>query len=431
MKKYLPLLAFSVASLAAYPQAGNLDGTFGTGGTVTTSFDAGTVFDAGLAVQGDGKIILAGSQSSGGQFRFTLARYNIDGSLDNTFDGDGKLTTLIGAGCFGKSVVIQTDGKIIVAGRSFGNPGTGNNVFTLARYNTNGSLDNSFDADGIVITEFPGSIGDGGNAITIQPDGKIIVAGSHHNGTSEDFALARYNSNGSLDNTFDGDGTLNTAIGSSDDIAYSVALQTDGKIVVAGQSDISGNIDFALARYNTDGAPDNSFDTDGKLTISIGFAQTKTALAIQSNGKILIAGSTGSDFVAARFNTNGSLDNTFDGDGIVITSVGISNAADATSMEIQTDGKIVLAGFAFVGAGRDFALVRYNTNGSLDNTFDSDGKVTTHIIGNDFGESIKISGQRIYVGGNSNDAAVFSLAAYQTGSVLPLHLLSFTCRKNR
>ena len=428
MKKSLIVLILSCGCLAAFAQAGSLDAAFGTGGIVTTSFGASTSsVSKSMTIQSDGKIVMAGYSSTGGIFIFAVARYNTDGSLDNTFDADGKLTTAIGlTDDEATAIAIQTDGKIIAAGFSYN--GT-NNVFALARYNTDGSLDNTFDADGKVTTAFAGSIGNIINSIMLQTDGKLVVAGSNHNGTNLDFALARYNTDGSLDNTFDGDGKLTTAIGPSDDVAYSVALQTDGKIAVAGNSDDFSNNDFSVARYNTNGSLDNTFDGDGKLTTSIGFAQNAAGLAIQTDGKILIAGSDGSNFVAARYNTNGSLDNSFDGDGIAITDVGTSFSSNANSVEIQTSGKIIVAGFSFVSTGRDFALVRYNSNGSLDNTFDGDGKVTTNINGNDFGYAMKLSGQRIYVGGTANSSTVFALAAYQTGSALPLHLLSFSGKK--
>ena len=355
-----------------------------------------------------------------------LARYNTDGSLDNTFDGDGKLTTVVGtADSRANSLAIQADGKIVVAGVARNS----NNDFALARYNTNGSLDVTFDGDGLVTTAI-GTSGDEANSIVIQTDGKIVIAGSSFiGGITWDFSLARYNADGSLDITFDVDGKLTTAIGTSDDFAYSIALQTDGKIVIGGNSDIGGNLDFSLARYNNDGSLDNTFDGDGKLTVTIGFATNEAAVVIQTDGKILITGGTGSDFALARYNTNGSLDNSFNGTGIVQTPVGTSNSAAARSIAIQTDGKIVVAGTAFVtGNGRDLALVRYNPNGSLDNTFDGDGKVTTHINGNDFGNATKISGLRIYVGGLSNDN-LFALAAYLNSGALPVQLISFTAHK--
>ncbi|MBK7346136.1 MAG: hypothetical protein IPI98_04300 [Chitinophagaceae bacterium] len=166
-----------------------------------------------MAVQSDGKIVLAGYHFNGSTNSIALTRFNIDGSLDNTFDGDGNLSTLIGTASEGNAVAIQPDGKIVFAGSSYDNSGSGDDLFLLVRYNTNGSLDNTFDTDGIVTTAFSGSNGDIANALLIQTDGKIILAGSHHNGSTQDFAIARYNSNGSLDNSFDTDGKLATAIG--------------------------------------------------------------------------------------------------------------------------------------------------------------------------------------------------------------------------
>ena len=426
MKKKILFLLLSAACLFSYGQPGSLDPTFGTAGITTTSFGATSAVSKSMAIQTDGKIVMAGYHFNGSIETFALARYNTNGSLDNTFDGDGRLTTVVGtSNSRANSIAIQPDGKIVVAGVARNS----NNDFALARYNTNGSLDVTFDGDGIVTTAI-GTSADEANSIVIQTDGKIVVAGSSFiGGSTWDFALARYNTDGSLDITFDGDGKLTTAIGTSDDFAYSIVLQTDGKIVVGGNSDIGGNLDFSLARYNTDGSLDNTFDGDGKLTVSIGFATNAAAVVIQTDGKILITGGTGSDFALARYNTNGSLDNSFNGTGIVQTPVGTSNSAAASSIAIQTDGKIVAAGTAFVtGNGRDFALVRYNPNGTLDNTFDGDGKVTTHINGNDFGNATKISGLRIYVGGLSNDN-VFALAAYLNSGALPVQLISFTAHK--
>ena len=426
MKKILFLLFLSAASLFSYAQPGSLDVTFGTAGIITTSFGATTAVSKSMAIQTDGRIVMAGYHFNGSIETFALARYNTDGTLDNTFDGDGRLTTVVGtADSRANSIAIQADGKIVVAGVARNS----NNDFALARYNTNGSLDVTFDGDGLVTTAI-GTSGDEANSIVIQTDGKIVVAGSSFiGGITWDFSLARYNADGSLDITFDVDGKLTTAIGTSDDFAYSIALQTDGKIVIGGNSDIGGNLDFSLARYNNDGSLDNTFDGDGKLTVSIGFATNAAAVAIQTDGKILITGGTGSDFALARYNTNGSLDNSFNSTGIVQTPVGTSNSAAARSIAIQTDGKIVVAGTAFVtGNGRDLALVRYNPNGSLDNTFDGDGKVTTHINGNDFGNATKISGLRIYVGGLSNDN-LFALAAYLNSGALPVQLISFTAHK--
>ena len=168
---------------------------------------------------------------------------------------------------------------------------------------------------------------------------------------------------GDLDISFSGDGKVTTAIGASGDVAYSVVLQSDGKIVVAGFSFNGANHDFALARYNTDGSPDTSFDTDGKVTTAIGASNdVAESVVLQSDGKIVVAGYSdngdNNDFALARYNTNGSLDTSFDTDGKVTTAIGASDDF-AESVVLQSDGKIVVAGFSDNGDNNDFAVVRY------------------------------------------------------------------------
>ena len=173
------------------------------------------------------------AQPNGSNYDFALVRYNSDGSLDTTFSGDGKLTTAIGSGNdYGYSVTVQADGKILVAGASHNGS---NDDFALVRYNTDGSLDTTFAGDGKLTTAI-GSSDDYGRSVTLQADGKILVAGYSANGSNDDFALVRYNTDGTLDTTFSGDGKLTTAIGASHDEGYSVTVQADGKILVAGYS---------------------------------------------------------------------------------------------------------------------------------------------------------------------------------------------------
>ena len=240
------------------------------------------------------------------------------GDLDTTFDGDGKVTTDFATMEFGGAldraygVAIQSDGKILVAGHSFTGNGEQYN-FALTRYNANGSLDTTFDGDGKVTTDFGGG-DDTAHSVAIQSDGKIVVAGSSGiRGTfdSDDFALTRYNANGSLDTTFDGDGKVTTDFGKNlDDHGYSVAIQSDGKIVVAGESKhVRGGYDFALARYNANGSLNTSFDGDGKVTTTIGihnFGANYGAfgVAIQSDGKIVVAGDGPDDFALTRYNAS-------------------------------------------------------------------------------------------------------------------------------
>jgi uncharacterized delta-60 repeat protein len=173
---------------------------------------------------------------------FALARYNPNGSLDPTFSGDGKQTTNFGRFDGAGAMAIQPDGKIVAAG------GALDGDFGLARYKPNGALDPTFSGDGMQTTDFGGGF-DGARGVALQGDGKIVAAGCAcpNDVNARDFALARYNPNGALDPTFSGDGKLTTDFGASDDAADAVALQTDGKIVAVGHGGPGG--DFALARY--------------------------------------------------------------------------------------------------------------------------------------------------------------------------------------
>ncbi|MBI5777996.1 MAG: hypothetical protein HZA49_00880, partial [Planctomycetes bacterium] len=217
----------------------------------------------------------------------------------------------------------------------------------------------------------------------LQPDGKIVAAGYFYNGADIDIALVRYDVNGSLDTTFDTDGVVTTTISSGgSDYAYAIALQPDGKILIAGLSDTTGNYSFTIVRYNTNGSLDTAFDTDGVVTTTIGSSNAESyTMALQPDGKIVIAGYSYSGvsdiFTLARYNTNGALDTTFDTDGIVTTTIGILSYARAIA--VQADGKIVVAGYAYNGLYDDSTLARYNTNGTLDTGFDTDGIITTTI----------------------------------------------------
>ncbi len=408
----------TLAAAPAHAAPGDLDPTFDADGLVITDFATMDDSAAAVAIQSDGKIITVGRADESGNRNFALARYNTNGSLDITFDTDGKVTTdFAGGEDSAAAVAIQADGKIVVAGFA---TETGNRNFALARYNTNGSLDNTFDTDGKVTTDFSGD--DSAAGVAIQADGKIVAVGV--TGVVTDFALARYNTNGSLDNTFDTDGKVTTDFDGDADGAAAVKIQADGKIVAAGQAtDVLGNRNFGLARYNTNGSLDNTFDTDGKVTTDFaGSLDQAFALAIQADGKIVAAGLAlpGPDFALARYNTNGSLDTGFDTDGKVTTDfAGESDVAFGVA--IQANGKIVAAGLASVAGDSNFGLARYNTNGSLDNTFSVDGKVTTDFgsgINQAFGVAIQPDGKIVAAGETSTGDLDFAVARYD-GDALP------------
>lgn len=339
------------------------------------------------------------------------------GALDTAFDGDGKATTVFGSrDDKARAVVVQPDGKIVVAGYAYINTYPD---FALARYNADGSLDPTFDGDGKVTT--PVGISSEVYALALQPDGKIVAAGyASFSGSNTDFALVRYNADGSRDTTFDSDGRVTTPIGSNTDIAHAVALQPDGKIVVAGYVGVGNapnfSTDIGLARYNTDGSLDTGFDTDGRLTSGFPAGDVAYAVAVQSGGKIIVVGEIGADFGLLRFNANGSLDAGFDTDGKVTTDFAAARDV-AEAAVLQPDGKIIAAGRAN-DTTENFALARYNTDGSLDLTFDSDGKVMTDFGGYDaaFAAALQADGKIIAAGRGSASGSPhdFALARYNT-----------------
>jgi uncharacterized delta-60 repeat protein len=410
-------------ALARYNSNGSLDNTFDTDGKVTTAIGTTNDYGNAVTISPNDKILVAG-QVYNESYDFALIRYNSNGSLDTSLDTDGKVITNFGnANSKCSSIALQTDGKIIMAGNSQNGTIT---EYSLTRYNSDGSLDATFDTDGKVITTI-GFADDGGTSIAIQNDGKIVVAGFSYNGTNYDFALIRYNSNGSLDTSFDTDGKVTTDIGGYLDQILSLVIQPDGKILVAGVSGTinNNNFYFALARYNSNGGLDTTFDADGKVTTSIGVNAFINSIALQNDGKIVATGSSynGSnyDFAIARYNSNGSLDTTFDTDGKVISAVG-SSTDYSYSVVIQNDGKIVVAGSSYNGFSYDFALARYNNNGGLDTSFDTDGKVTTAIGGiDDYIYSIKIqSDGKIVAAGSSKNGAFYdyALARYNNNGSL-------------
>lgn len=308
------------------------------------------------------------------------------GDLDITFSGDGRVTDIFpgSSGAGGNAVAIQSDQKILVAGSRLS---SGRFDFAVIRYNTDGSLDSSFGTGGRTATQ----VGIGSSeayAVAVQSDGKIVVAGE----AEGNIGIVRYNPNGSLDTTFDTDGRVETQGG----IATSMAIQVDGKIVVAGYGEGTGNADFVAARYNPDGSLDSSFDGDGIARTPVGTGDDEAyGVTIQPNSKIVVAGwgvnGFRDDFAVVRYNTNGSLDTSFDGDGKVLTQIGSAVSSLGFAVTIQLDSRIIVAGAAFLSAGYDFAMVRYNMDGSRDTSFGSNGEVVTRVeVNQDFAQGVAV-----------------------------------------
>ncbi|HYV13559.1 MAG TPA: hypothetical protein VE980_21825 [Pyrinomonadaceae bacterium] len=388
MNTFLVMIILVAAAVSqAQTTAGNLDPTFGTGGTVRTDF-AGNIDQANaVAIQSNGQIVAAGSSFSNSKTveDFIVARYNANGSLDKRFGKNGKITTDFFRNVDSISAIaIQPDGAIVVAGfAQLGGSGGTPRVFALARYRNDGSPDTSFGNGGALTTSFGGSFA-AASALMLQPDGKIVVAGTVDfnpdlPGSGLDFALARYNSNGTLDGSFGKGGKVVFDFFGSFDQANAAVLQPDGKIVVVGSASYDSfnrDIGFALARFNTDGGIDFGFGTGGKqITDFFGAGAKANSIVLQPDGKFVVAGTASdsatrpvaTDVALARYNADGSLDSGFGIGGETAVPFPDSASEQGNAVALLPDGQIVVAGTAFktFNTPPDFALVRYNSDGSL------------------------------------------------------------------
>ena len=408
---------------------GALDPTFGDAGKVSTAFGGD---ETAMALQADGKIVMVGGSGSD----FVLARYNANGSLDAGFGSAGTVTTDIASGLDeAHGVAIQGDGKIVVVGQAVVGRTANNQVnfdFALARYNADGSLDTSFGTGGKVTTDF-NVLTDQAFAVAIQGDGKIVVVGSagisiQTNGfTATDFGIARYNSNGTLDASFGSGGKVTTDIAGGVDLARNIVLQgNDVAILVSGSLTIgsSASLDHTgLARYDTNGVLDGSFGTGGKLTLID--KRVDEGLVLQGDGKIVLAGSVSigifparsSQFALMRLTANGGPDNGFGTAGLVTTP--FSTLDDfGRAVALQADGRIIVAGQSSNQSNPDFAVARYATDGTLDGSFGTGGKLTIDFFGSsDSAENVIVQPDgRIVIGGFARNG---TRTGYGLARVLP------------
>jgi uncharacterized delta-60 repeat protein len=405
----------TISSRLVFAAPGDLDSTFGTGGLVTTSLNDYEIGKS-IAIQPDGKILVAGDSYNGVDFDFALARYETDGTLDLTFGNSGWVTTTFGTETeFTLEILVQPDGKILVAGVA--QMGSNLNDFALARYESNGSLDMTFGSGGLVTTHF-GVAGDSAYGLALQPDGKIVLVGRADNGSDDDLALARYEADGSLDITFGSGGLVTTDFDGFDDEGESVVLQEDGKILVAGTSG-NGPIlkDFALARYESDGSLDMTFGSGGLVTTDFfGGGDYGQSIALRPGGKIVVGGFAGNRYALAQYEMNGSLDGAFSNDGKATASYNNSSHY-GRDIAIQSDGKVVIAG----QIGSNFGLMRFRINGTLDAAFGTGGIVLTNFGDIEAGSGVALqSDGRILVAGSTRNGLVtkFALARYEGGGNL-------------
>jgi uncharacterized delta-60 repeat protein len=333
-------------AVARYLEDGTPDPTLDVDGQVTTDF-GGQDEANGVVVQPNGKIVAAG----GSDGDFALVRYKGGGKFDPSFGTQGQVMTDFGGADVARAVVRLPDGRFVVVG------GSGQD-FAVARYTFKGDLDGTFGTLGTVTTDFGGD--DRAEAVALQSDGRIVVAGR----SDGDFALARYDASGVLDATFDGDGRVTTDFSAGQDAALDVAIQPNTEIVVAGTTDQGGSSDFALARYTPIGsldvgsAPfDVGFGVDGRVTTDFGGTDPEGAwgVAVQVDGKVVAAGVALGDFALARFAVDGTPDPSFGSGGTVTTDFTGIDAGEA--LALQSNGALVVAGTT--SAGDDFALARY------------------------------------------------------------------------
>jgi uncharacterized delta-60 repeat protein len=430
---FVILMALASPALAA---TGDLDSTFGVSSSGINFTDIGganaTDRIFALALQTDGKIVAAG-ESDG---HFAVARYTTAGVLDTTFSApDGTLTTPIEASSVAYGVAVQTDGKIVVAGSS--NDGF-REYFTVARYTSSGALDTAgFNAPTGYITTALSAVSDVATDVALQSDGKIVVGGY----ADSQFAVARYNTNGTLDTaTFNSPTGFRTLAIDFNDLAWAIGLQSDGKIILAGQTDTGVSEDFAVARFTTSGALDTTFN-GGTGYIATDFPTDQIDLAqdiaIQPDDKILVAGYTrGSftddDFALARYNANGTLDTLFGTSGLVITPIDGDDQAFAVA--VGPTGRIVVAGTTVNDPNvENFALAGYTNTGAPNTNFGGVGYITTNVgdvldggaITSDFIHAAVIQSDNRIVLGGSTDHPVdvgdsnFAIARYESPNLAP------------
>ncbi len=397
---------------------GGIDTTFGFSGITYANFVASNFSrdqGSGIAVQADGKILISGSAYGGFRQYTGVARFMADGTLDNSFGIEGRVRVSVGNDVTGGQVIPLADGGILVSnyrsvlaldsngnlnpdfgtgGIAWANGTVGGMArqsdgaillagafqrgFAVKRLLADGTPDDSFSKDSVALLVMGLSL-DVANHSALQSDGKIIVAGSN----SQGFAIARYLPNGTLDSSFSGDGLLELNFGDEfyDSAATAIAAQSDGRIIVTGwvreenNSFISSRM--VVARLNVDGSLDLSFAEDGFLLTDLpGYAQANTVL-VQPNGKVVVAGSWNDRATIMRLNSNGTYDTQFSTDGIASM---VTEGSTISSIALQPDGRILAAGstrpyFSNPYYSSILLLTRFNVNGSIDTTFGARGKV--------------------------------------------------------
>ena len=438
LKQWIVYVSLVVLGIVQVVRAadGDLDLTFGVGGKVVTDFGSPREHAAGIVIDGSGRTIVVGTTSDYTQINVALARYTTAGALDATFGTGGKVVTGIGPlGAVGNDVTIDRHGKLVVIGESLVERTDGDLSyispdFAVARYNDDGSLDTTFGTGGIVTKDM--GLYSRAMRVAVDANNRIVLAG-YASSPASGMTVLRYNEDGNLDSTFGNAGVVQTVVGDNS-LGQGHALAIDGsnRIVVAGVAYIGGDSNFALARYNEDGSLDSSFGSGGVVIADVAVGESANAVVIDATGRIVAAGSGSSaadpqpDFVVARFASDGTLDTSFNGTGLATMDFG-GTYDSATALLIGGGGKILVTGFTLTNTvGGDFALARFNSDGTVDAAFGSGGQVVTDFSSTeDRGTALALdsTGRAIVAGTSSYQSGdnwydKFALARYK-GPALP------------
>ena len=389
---------------------------FTTGnGKITTSSVNGPIYPTGSAIQPDGKILVVGANYAGGQYNPVVTRYNVDGSLDSSFNSNGMSINNLGLNFYAEGLAQQSDGKILVSGTVL--EATGFNHFHLIRYNTDGSLDTTFNQASLSSGGYslPSNSYTGvSNNCNIQTDGKVIVF------VDDGKSLIRFNPDGTLDHSFGIEGKVSSAIG-----IRSLTIKSDGNILLAGYVDVTGTLGgnysiYALEALKANGTVDLSIGNNGIVKAQgIGGMPGASSVSVQSDGKILLAGS--GTYPLVRLNSNGTSDTTFGTNGFAKYISG--SFYDVKKVVVGPDGSILVVGSVIDILGHtDFAIARFTSDGYFDNNFGGNGNTVTDFGAynpNDLATNILLlSNGKILVTGSTNGSSSFALARYNSDSSL-------------
>jgi uncharacterized delta-60 repeat protein len=404
LRRRLPPIAVTLLVLLSLPRPawaapGSLDRTFSRDG-IQTAFRAGGRAYA-VAIDGQGRILVAG-EAVNGSHDVAVTRLLPGGRLDRSFGGDGQVRIDLGASDRALDVAAAPGGKIVVVGERIW---ARRSSWFVIRLRSGGARDRTFGGDGIVFTDF-GRRFQAADAVAMQSKGRILVGGSISNGTAEDWAFARYRSGGARDRSFGGDGRVVLSLSVSAEEVQDLAVTGTG-IIAAGYAERRFLPRFAVAKLHLDGTSARGFGNRGARLVDLGpGGDAAFGLAVQPDGKPVLAGyaSAGgrTDWGVVRMTAGGRLDRGFGGDGIVATAFTAAYEL-AQAVAIQGTGRIVVAGSAHGPGGTDdLTVVRYLPGGRIDGSFSGDGRAFFNPFGeNDVARDVLVHAGRIVVVGES------------------------------